>query len=94
MAIVLYLIFFRNFGEHVNMVELNKLDPLITALVDIYEINNNWDLSRNNSKKWHKTLFVVLIKRRPKGTHASHLIIIHFSLNFFNYHIKIFWPQR
>jgi two-component system sensor histidine kinase BaeS len=76
MAIVLYLIFFRNFGEHVNMVELNKLDPLITALVDIYEINNNWDLLRNNSKKWHKTLFVVLIKRRPKGTHASHLINI------------------
>jgi hypothetical protein len=44
MAIVLYLFLYRNFWEYVNIVELNKLDSLVSALEEIYEINNNLDL--------------------------------------------------
>ena len=76
MAIVLYLFLYRNFWEYVNIVELNKLDALVSALEEIYEINNNWDLLRNNPKKWHETIFLVLIQGRPKGSHITNLIKI------------------
>ncbi|ETR66534.1 MAG: two-component system, OmpR family, sensor histidine kinase BaeS [Candidatus Magnetoglobus multicellularis str. Araruama] len=56
--------------------ELNKLDPLVSVLEEIYEIDNNWDLLRNNPKKWHETIFLVLIKGRPKDTHVTNLIKI------------------
>jgi len=76
MAIVLYLFLYRNFWEYVNIVELNKLDPLAFALEEIYEIDNNWNLLHNNPKKWHETIFLVLIQGRPKGAHVTNLIKI------------------
>jgi len=76
MAIVLYLFLYRNFWEYVNIVELNKLDSLVSALEEIYEINNNLNLLRNNPKKWHETIFLVLIQGRPKGSHITNLIKI------------------
>jgi len=76
MAIVLYLFLYRNFWEYVNIVELKKLDPLISALEKIYEIDKNWDLLHKNPKKWHETIFLILIKGRPKNSHISNLIKI------------------
>ena len=76
MAIVLYFFLYRNFWEYVNSVELKKLDPLISALEEIYKIDNNWDLLRNNPPKWHETIFLVLIQGRPKSTHVTNLIKI------------------
>jgi hypothetical protein len=66
MAIVLYFFLYHNFWEYVNSVELKKLDPLIFDLEEIYKIDNNWDLLRNNPKKWHETNISGIDTRSPK----------------------------
>jgi two-component system sensor histidine kinase BaeS len=73
---VLYLFLYRNFWAYVNNVELNKLEPLIIALKEIYKTNNNWELLQNSPEKWHETIFLVLIEGPPKSSHIKQLIKI------------------
>ncbi|ETR69745.1 MAG: two-component system, OmpR family, sensor histidine kinase BaeS [Candidatus Magnetoglobus multicellularis str. Araruama] len=82
MAIVLYIFLYRNFREYINIVELNKLDHLVYALKDVYSVNNNWDLLRNQPNKWHEIIFLSLGKGRPKNIHDSHLVKIFTEKNY------------
>ncbi len=72
----MYLFLYRNFWEYVNSVELNKLEPLIIALKEIYKTNNDWELLRNSPEKWHETIFLVLIEGPPKSSHIKQIIKI------------------
>jgi two-component system sensor histidine kinase BaeS len=67
--------FDRGFDAYLGQVQSRRLEPLLSALSDIYAEQGNWDWVRQNPRRWNRLVHTVTSGRSPRDQRREPVLL-------------------